>query len=199
MFLANQLLTTWLPLVPLILYQFLKGELPWIVRALGVPIYPGQYHLNTHLDANRTRVYLTTTLPFAFVSNIYFDKILLFFYQIRMYTSRRPKKVKNVLHQKVVVVWMENIEDKDKFPVRKLITNSENLSLVIFLQPLENKLLVVRCRRDKNDIIYFNIILKIFIKTRQFKALFSRWTVFDASFLVNNIQIESAGFWVKAD
>ena len=62
----------------------------------------------------------------------------------RLFMSRRLNKVKNVEVQKFIVVWFENLEDSDKFPVKKLVTNTESISLMIFLQPLKNKMMLVR-------------------------------------------------------
>ena len=58
--------------------------------------------------------------------------------------SRRPKKDKIIEHQKVIVVWIEYMEDYDKFPSRKLIVNSDSVSIIIYLQLLKTNLVQVR-------------------------------------------------------
>ena len=62
----------------------------------------------------------------------------------RLFMSRRSKKEKNFDHLKVVVAWFENMEDSERFPLKKLIPNTNSISLIIYLQPLKNQLLKIR-------------------------------------------------------
>ena len=70
----------------------------------------------------------------------------------RLFMSRRVSKVKNVEVQKVVLVWLENMEDSHMFPVKKMIPNTDAVSLMILLQPLRNKLLLVRTLDTEGEV-----------------------------------------------
>ena len=61
-----------------------------------------------------------------------------------VFSSMRIKKEKNVLNQKVVVAWFENIGDSENLPLKQLIQPSNSITLMIFIQPLKNKLLKIR-------------------------------------------------------
>ena len=61
-----------------------------------------------------------------------------------LFSSMRLKKESIVQNQKVAVVWFENIDDSDKFPLNNLIQTTSSVSLMILIQPLMNNLLKVR-------------------------------------------------------
>ena len=60
-----------------------------------------------------------------------------------LFSSMRLKKESCVQNQKIAVVWFENICDSDRFPLNNLIQARSSVSLMIFIQPLENNLLKI--------------------------------------------------------
>ena len=52
-------------------------------------------------------------------------------------TPTSAKRLKYMTDQKVLLVWLESPEDRDKFPHKMLITNTESVSLIIYLSVLE--------------------------------------------------------------
>ena len=68
----------------------------------------------------------------------------------RLSAARRSNKERNV-RKKVIVVWLESFEDREKFPDRLLITSPESVSLIIFLQPLSSGLLRLEVRAGRGQ------------------------------------------------
>ena len=53
--------------------------------------------------------------------------------------------------KKVMVVWLESMEDRDKFPHRLLITSPDSVSLILYLQPLASGLIRLEVRGGEGE------------------------------------------------
>ena len=60
----------------------------------------------------------------------------------RPVTNRKGERVTD--DQRVVVAWLENMEDATKFPLSQLVPGYNSVCMVIFLQPLSSGLVRVK-------------------------------------------------------